>query len=182
MKQPLASEAPLLITSDDPESRAKLTIFNNNSQKWLVSVAMVSEGTDIPRLQLCCHLTRICTELHFRQLLGRVLRRRSQDNCDHATMLFPAHPDLLKYVSGIAMDVPESVLSSKQLPHRICETSKQSSSTNSGLFDNSDFEQGDFVDAAINEFALVGSKVTEPQLQTFSAFGRYKQEVLTYVL
>ena len=32
---------------------------------------MISEGTDIPRLQLCCYLSRIRTELHYRQVLGR---------------------------------------------------------------------------------------------------------------
>lgn len=35
---------------------------------------MVSEGTDIPRLQVCCHLSRVKTELYFRQVLGCILR------------------------------------------------------------------------------------------------------------
>ena len=41
---------------------------------WIISVGMISEGTDIPRLQICCHLSLIRTELHYRQVLGRVLR------------------------------------------------------------------------------------------------------------
>ena len=35
---------------------------------------MISEGVDIPRLQVCCHLSDIKTELYFRQVLGRIVR------------------------------------------------------------------------------------------------------------
>ncbi len=35
---------------------------------------MISEGTDIPRLQVCCHLSRVKKEIYFRQVLGRILR------------------------------------------------------------------------------------------------------------
>ena len=40
---------------------------------------MISEGTDIPRLRVCCHLSRIRTELRYRQVLGRILRRIKRD-------------------------------------------------------------------------------------------------------
>ena len=63
----LTNEQPTLVTSDDPDCHSKLIKFKNGTSKWLVSVGMVSEGTDIPRLQVCCYLSRIRTELHFRQ-------------------------------------------------------------------------------------------------------------------
>ncbi|HCP01716.1 MAG TPA: diguanylate cyclase, partial [Rhodospirillaceae bacterium] len=47
---------------------------------------MISEGTDIPRLQVCCYLSRIRTELHYRQVLGRVLRRTGEP--DNQAWLF----------------------------------------------------------------------------------------------
>lgn len=60
--------AGLIVASD------KINHFRFNETQWIVSVDMVSEGTDIPRLQVCCHLSRVKTELYFRQVLGRILR------------------------------------------------------------------------------------------------------------
>jgi superfamily II DNA or RNA helicase len=51
-----------------------INTFRKTEDKWIISVGMISEGTDIPRLRVCCHLTRVKTELYFRQVLGRILR------------------------------------------------------------------------------------------------------------
>ncbi|MGR5299474.1 DEAD/DEAH box helicase, partial [Vibrio mediterranei] len=53
---------------------AEIECFRKNSTQWIVSVGMISEGTDIPRLQVCCHISSVKTELYFRQVLGRILR------------------------------------------------------------------------------------------------------------
>ena len=76
---------------------------------WLISVGMVSEGTDIPRLQVCCHLSRIYTELHFRQVLGRILRKRPQDSHPQATLIVPAHPELSEFAAILKAEIPEHV-------------------------------------------------------------------------
>ena len=68
---------------------------------------MISEGTDIPRLQVCCHLTRVKTELYFRQVLGRILRVGG-DNSKPAYLYIPAEPVLIGYAERIAVDVPNS--------------------------------------------------------------------------
>ena len=47
--------------------------FKDSETPWIVSVGMISEGTNVPRLRVCCHLTRVKTELYFRQVLGRIL-------------------------------------------------------------------------------------------------------------
>lgn len=64
-----------LVTSRDPSSHAQLEAFRESSAPWIVSVGMVSEGVDIPRLRVCCYLSHIRTEQHFRQVLGRIIRR-----------------------------------------------------------------------------------------------------------
>ena len=43
--------------------------FTDSDAPWIVSVGMISEGTNVPRLRVCCHLTRVKTELYFRQVL-----------------------------------------------------------------------------------------------------------------
>ncbi len=46
--------------------------------RWLVSVLMVSEGVDIPRLRVGVYATPARTELFFRQVMGRFVRRTGQ--------------------------------------------------------------------------------------------------------
>jgi superfamily II DNA or RNA helicase len=48
--------------------------------KWIISVRMMSEGTNITGLQVCCHLTNIKAEMHFRQMLGRILKIKNKFN------------------------------------------------------------------------------------------------------
>jgi superfamily II DNA or RNA helicase len=66
---------------------------------------MVAEGTDIPRLQVCCHVSRIRTELHFRQVLGRVLRRIG-DADTYAWMYVFGEPSLSEFAARVADDLP----------------------------------------------------------------------------
>ncbi|WP_311950829.1 DEAD/DEAH box helicase [Halomonas piscis] len=71
-----------LVTSRDPSSHARLKAFRESSAPWIVSVGMVAEGVDIPRLRVCCYLSHIRTEQYFRQVLGRLLRRCGDDDRD----------------------------------------------------------------------------------------------------
>jgi hypothetical protein len=84
--------------------------FQNTDIEWLVSVGMVSEGTNIPRLQVCCHLTRIKTELHFRQILGRIMRVTQWDTNSEAHLFAPAQPNLVEYAKRLAADIPDATL------------------------------------------------------------------------
>ena len=49
--------------------------FASNDNKWIVSVNMISEGVDIPRLRVMVFLPSGGTELFFRQAVGRVIRK-----------------------------------------------------------------------------------------------------------
>jgi len=49
--------------------------FASSDNKWIVSVNMVSEGVDIPRLRVMVFLPSGGTELFFRQAVGRVIRK-----------------------------------------------------------------------------------------------------------
>jgi len=68
-------ESYQVVTTRTPDSQQVINSFEMSDCRWIVTVGMISEGTDIPRLQVCCYLSRIRTELHYRQVLGRVLRR-----------------------------------------------------------------------------------------------------------
>ena len=85
-----------------------INAFRQSSSRWIVAVGMISEGTDIPRLQVCCYLSRIRTELHYRQVLGRVLRRTGESD-DQAWLFMIAEPTLRGFAERIAEDLPDDL-------------------------------------------------------------------------
>lgn len=100
-------ETPTVVTYMHEDSQQAIQQFRDAKTKWIVSVGMISEGTDIPRLQVCCHLTRVKTELYFRQVLGRILRVQSSAH-EEALLLMPAEPKLMEFAHRIAEDIPAS--------------------------------------------------------------------------
>ena len=88
---------------DDPESLIRQ--FKKSCQKWIISIGMISEGTNIPRLRVCCYLSLVTTELYFKQVLGRILRTQYSP-VETGYLLVPAHPRLLEYSNRIAEEVP----------------------------------------------------------------------------
>ncbi len=68
---------------------------------------MISEGTDIPRLQVCCHMSSVKTELYFRQVLGRILRVNNSSN-QQAWLLTFAEENLVGFAERIEQDLPET--------------------------------------------------------------------------
>jgi superfamily II DNA or RNA helicase len=74
----LCGERPEIVMSDEPEASARIAAFARASRRWLVSVLMVSEGVDIPRLRVGVYATAARTELFFRQVVGRFIRRTPQ--------------------------------------------------------------------------------------------------------
>jgi superfamily II DNA or RNA helicase len=83
-------EKPEIVTSDEPDSSARIAAFSSGSRRWLVSVLMVSEGVDIPRLRVGVYATAARTELFFRQVIGRFVRRTPAPRAQMSYLLLPA--------------------------------------------------------------------------------------------
>src|SRR6185312_15593433 len=71
----ISGEAPMIVTSDEADASQRIARFAAGTQRWIVSVLMVSEGVDIPRLRVGVYATSARTELFFRQVVGRFIRR-----------------------------------------------------------------------------------------------------------
>ncbi len=82
--------------------------YRVGNSKWIISVGMISEGTNIPRLQVCCHLSNIKTELYYRQILGRIVRI-TEDANQEAVLYMLNEPTLVKYAERVADDIPEDI-------------------------------------------------------------------------
>lgn len=96
----------VVVTHKQDNSADIINNFRQSQQAWIVSVGMISEGTDIPRLQVCCHLSRIKTELYFRQILGRVLRITHSNNEQAWLYTFSEH-QLNEYAYRLNQEIPE---------------------------------------------------------------------------
>lgn len=102
----ILNETADIATYQEDHPISTIQKYKHGNTKWIVSVGMISEGTNIPRLQVCCHLTRVKTELYFRQILGRILRSSGR-HLDRGYMYLPAEPSLVKFANRIADDVPK---------------------------------------------------------------------------
>lgn len=136
-------ETCCVVTNKAPDAQQRINQFRRSDQRWIVAVSMISEGTDIPRLQVCCYLSRIRTELHYRQVLGRVLRRSGESD-DQAWLFMLAEPTLQVYAERIAEDLPEdlAVLSRAHLSEGVAVQMGAASDpgSSSGSYDQHDSE------------------------------------------
>ncbi|MFM2661897.1 DEAD/DEAH box helicase family protein [Vibrio chagasii] len=98
-----------IVTYRHEEPLAEIERYRQSDAQWIVSVGMISEGTDIPRLQVCCHMSSIKTELYFRQVLGRILRVNNTIN-QQAWLFTFAEQSLIEFSERIEQDIPESRL------------------------------------------------------------------------
>ncbi len=74
--QGITGEAPTIVLSDEKEASDRIDAFSKGTDRWLVAVRMVSEGVDVPRLQVGVYATSSSTPLFFAQAVGRFVRTR----------------------------------------------------------------------------------------------------------
>ncbi len=91
-----------VVVSDDPSASAKIAAFANDDRPWLISVRMVSEGVDIPRLRVGVYATTVATELFFRQAVGRFVRWQPGRGTQRAYVFIPDDPRLRTHAFRIA--------------------------------------------------------------------------------
>jgi len=101
------NQSAVIVTYRNDDPVGEISRFRTSDVQWIVSVGMVSEGTDIPRLQVCCHLSHVKTELYFRQVLGRILRVSNAVN-QEAWLYTIAESQLSKFAERIAEDLPDT--------------------------------------------------------------------------
>ena len=128
------SQTATIVSYHDRESLSKIASYRQGTSEWIVSIGMISEGTDIPRLQVCCHLSAIKTELYFRQVLGRILRVNQRKN-QEAWLFTIATEELTLYSERLVKDLPED--------YKILQESHESPSkkTSGNLFESLERKQ-----------------------------------------
>src|SRR5690242_5718897 len=99
----ITGDRPDVVHSDAADASARIAAFSAGSAPWLVSVLMVSEGVDVPRLRVGVYATTSRTELFFRQVIGRFIRRTPSPKSQMAHVFLPSDPRLKK----LAVEIEE---------------------------------------------------------------------------
>src|SRR3954466_13360331 len=92
---------PDIVHSDAADASARIARFSAGSAPWLVSVLMVSEGVDVPRLRVGVYATTARTELFFRQVIGRFIRRTPVPKDQMSHVFLPSDPRLKELATQI---------------------------------------------------------------------------------
>ena len=103
------NQSACIVTYHNDNPLNEIESFRHSNIQWIVSVGMISEGTDIPRLQVCCHMSSVKTELYFRQVLGRILRINDSPNQEAWLYTF-AEESLIGFAERIEQDIPDSCI------------------------------------------------------------------------
>lgn len=187
-------ETPTVVTYMHEDSQTAIQQFRDSNTQWIVSVGMISEGTDIPRLQVCCHLTRVKTELYFRQVLGRVLRVQKCSR-EAAIFIMPAEPKLIEYAQRVAEDIPDTNAISIRFMEEgvIPELTQQNEQAISPIKEENFTEESAFelgfinsppVTISINEphnenAAIPFNSLAETYESSIGLFGRFKKRMIS---
>ena len=103
--QILEGERPFVVHNQIARADQKIKAFKTSSNRWLVSVGMVSEGVDIPRLRVLVYLPNARTELAFRQAMGRVVRNDGPNDDTRAYVVMPAHRIFEDYARRVELEM-----------------------------------------------------------------------------
>jgi superfamily II DNA or RNA helicase len=183
----IAVERPEIVTSDEADSSARIAAFKTSGRRWLVSVLMVSEGVDIPRLRVGVYATAARTELFFRQVIGRFVRRTPAPKAQMSYLLLPADPRLKALAAQIEEErnhALEQGAGGDEQPHRERTTGEQafhalSSSAYADDAITSSIHGDDlqlFYDPDAPAAAPPGPSITAPEEPAYTRRERLRQE------
>ena len=117
----IEGEKPLIVHSNVPNPEARIEAFRRSDKRWIVSVGMISEGVDIPRLRVLLYIPYARTELAFRQAMGRVVRNFKSDEDTRAYVVIPTHDEFEKFASRVEDEMSPSSRSEPSKPtHKLC--------------------------------------------------------------
>lgn len=96
-----------LVTSDDPDSSKKIERFKNSYCSWIISINMVSEGVDIPRIRTIVYASNVTTMVRFVQVMGRGVRnpKHIENYTDECYMYIPEYKPLIENALSIEAEI-----------------------------------------------------------------------------
>ena len=129
----IEGEAPAIVHNKMTNLDGKIDSFRYTDKRWIVSVAMISEGVDIARLRVLIYLPHALTELAFRQAVGRVVRTSGPDDDTRAYVVMPSFDILEAFARRIEDEMSPSARKDEGPPKTkkcpVCTTELKLSAT-----------------------------------------------------
>lgn len=116
----IEGEKPILVHSQLPNVESRIDAFKKGSKRWIVSVAMISEGVDIKRLRILVYLPKAKTELAFRQAMGRVVRTLGDEDRSRAYVVMPTLNTLEEYARRVEREMSPAKQKDEDITTKIC--------------------------------------------------------------
>ncbi len=117
----MTGEKALIVHTQSANPEGRISAFRKNTEKrWLVSVGMVSEGVDIPRLRILIYLPYAKTELAFRQSMGRVVRTLGPDDYSRAYVVMPSLDLLEEYARRVEYEMSPQARKETEVTFKVC--------------------------------------------------------------
>lgn len=138
---------PPVVISEDADGTAKIEMFKHSDWRWLVSVKMVSEGIDIPRLRVGVYFTIVKAELFFRQAVGRFVRVQKELKEQEAYIFIPQDREIVKLAETIQ----------EERDHALDKVDK---AAGAGQSSDKDLWGNDYTPALTGKFVPLGSEAT----------------------
>ena len=113
--QKITGSKPVIVTNDMAEAGKLIHKFRTSKTPWIVSVKMISEGVDIPRLRVGVFLSNTRTELFFRQAAGRLVRLVQGLEDQSGYLYIPSDPRLVRYAVEMQTERRHSLLKKQEL-------------------------------------------------------------------
>jgi superfamily II DNA or RNA helicase len=110
----LIGESPIIAVSDDKNASKHIKEYKRRKDKWLVSVKMISEGVDIPRLRVGVYATNVESELFFRQVTGRFIRVLAHLKSQDAYLYIPKRHELVRFAREIEQERDHALNTAKE--------------------------------------------------------------------
>ncbi|MGV2989605.1 DEAD/DEAH box helicase [Vibrio sp. E150_011] len=171
-------QSACIVTYQHENPIEEIQAFRHSNTQWIVSVGMISEGTDIPRLQVCCHMSAIKTELYFRQVLGRILRVNTAPNQEAWLFTF-AEESLIGFAERIEQDIPDTCTylkqNTKELNHFTAEPKDNLSTITGKAPCQTDSNQLNWRDLEAVPERLSSLPLSQEELK----LGQFKQRVIS---
>lgn len=114
----ITGEKPVVVHSAQQETLDKISTFRRSKKRWIVSVAMISEGVDIKRLRVLFYLPNAQTELFFRQAMGRVVRTIGDNDESYAHVVMPNYNLFESYALRVENEMSPEALKKMERPIR----------------------------------------------------------------
>jgi superfamily II DNA or RNA helicase len=99
-------QGALVVHGQQSDAQDRIDAFRAGNTEWLVSVDLIKEGTDLPRLRVAVLGSNVTTPRQVLQMCGRLLRRDTWLGHQPCQVIAPADPRITEILENFGKNVP----------------------------------------------------------------------------